>query len=347
MANLTFHETELFSSGVGGYHTYRIPALAVTTSGTILAICEGRVHSPHDHGKIDIVLRRSPDGGVTWSDMQVIHSEGDHTIGNPCVVVDQDTNTVLLTFCKENDQVFVMSSDDDGMTWTQPREITADVKPDNWTWYATGPGHGIQMSNGRLVIPCDHSEGTRHHSPFYFSHVIYSDDHGETWQRGGGTKGSTDECQVVELVDGTLYMTVRSADRSFSTRLAAQSSDGGETWSEVRAVPELLDPICEASIARLASETTHDRNRIVFANPASDERERITVRMSYDECETWEVSKVLHIGPSAYSDLAVLPDKSIMCVYERGSIQRSESIRLAQFNVEWLTDGIDTISLPS
>ena len=165
-----FRETELFTQGADGYHTYRIPALAVTTQGTTLAICEGRVGSSADYGKIDIVLRRSTDGGMTWGNTQVIHSDGDHTIGNPCVVIDQKTETVWLSFCKNNDQVFVTSSDDDGVTWTEPREITAEVKPDDWTWYATGPGHGIQLSGGRLVIPCDHSEGTRHHSPFYFSH---------------------------------------------------------------------------------------------------------------------------------------------------------------------------------
>lgn len=343
MANPWFRETELFAQGVDGYHTYRIPALVVTNEGTVLAICEGRMNSPFDHGKIDIVVRRSTDGGATWSDMQVIHSDGDYTIGNPCVVVDRETSTVLLTFCRDNDRIFITSSDDDCVTWSKPRDITPSVKPDHWTWYATGPGHGIQASDGRLIIPCDHSEGTRHHSPFYFSHVIYSDDQGETWKVGGSTTGSTDECQIVELTDGSVYMTIRSADRSFTTRLAAWSSDGCETWSKFEPVSELTDPICEASIVRLTSETTDDRNRIVFANPASDQRERITVRMSYDECKSWEASKVLHVGPSAYSDLAVLPNMTIACLYERGNIDRSESIRLAQFNVEWLTDSEDGI----
>jgi sialidase-1 len=343
MATPWFREIELFAQGVDGYHTYRIPALAVTTTGTVLAVCEGRVNSSADYGKIDIVLRRSTDGGATWSDTQIIHSDDDHTIGNPCIVVDQTTGVAWLTFCKDNDQVFVTSSEDDGVTWSEPRDITSSVKPDNWTWYATGPGHGIQLSSGRLVIPCDHSEGARHHSPFYFSHVIYSDDHGDTWQVGGSTTGSSDECEVVELADGRLYMTIRSADSSATTRLAAWSSDGGETWSDMQPVPDLIDPICQASIVRLTDTKSHARSRVVFANPASDERKRLTLRMSYDEATSWEVSKVLYVGPSAYSDLAVLPDASVACLYERGSVHRRESIRLAQFNIEWLTDGLDSL----
>ena len=336
-----FRETELFSAGAGGYHTYRIPALIVTVRGTALALCEGRMYSQFDHGKIDIVMRRSHDGGTTWSDMQVVHSDGEHTIGNPCIVQDRTTERIWLLFCKDNDTVHSISSDDDGATWSEARDITTDVKPDNWTWYATGPGHSIQLTSGRLVIPCDHSEGTRHHSPFYFSHVIYSDDHGETWQLGGSTSGSTDECQVVELTDGGLYMTVRSADRSFTTRLASWSEDGGESWSEPEPVQELIDPICEASVVRLTGGGD-GRDRVVFSNPASDKRERITVRMSYDECRTWAVSKTLYVGPSAYSDLAVLPDMTVGCLYERGSERLSESIRFAQFNLEWLTDGADS-----
>ena len=337
-----FRETELFTGGAGGYHTYRIPALIVTLRGTVLALCEGRIYSQGDYGKIDIVMRRSHDGGTTWSDTQVIHSDGDHTIGNPCIVQDRTTEKIWLLFCKDNDHVFATSSDDDGETWAEPRDITADVKPENWTWYATGPGHGIQLSSGRLVVPCDHSEGTRHHSPFYFSHTIHSDDHGETWKSGGSTSGSTDECEVVELADGGLYMTVRSADRSVTTRLASWSDDGGESWSEPEPEPELIDPVCQASIVRLTGGG-NGRNRIVFSNPASDKRERMTVRMSYDECRSWEVSKTLYVGPSAYSDLAVLPDMTLGCLYERGTATLSESIRLAQFNLEWLTDGADSL----
>ena len=109
-----FRETELFTAGAGGYHTYRIPALIVTSQGTVLALCEGRMYDQSDHGKIDIVVRRSHDGGTTWSDMQVVHADGEHTIGNACIVQDRTTEKIWLLFCKDNDDVFAMSSDDDG-----------------------------------------------------------------------------------------------------------------------------------------------------------------------------------------------------------------------------------------
>ena len=151
-----FRETELFTGGAGGYHTYRIPALIVTSRGTVLALCEGRIYSQFDHGKIDIVIRRSRDGGTTWSDTQVIHSDGDHTIGNPCIVQDRTTGKIWLLFCKDNDRVFATSSDDDGVTWAEPRDITVDVKPENWTWYATGPRTrhpAIERASRRPVRP--------------------------------------------------------------------------------------------------------------------------------------------------------------------------------------------------
>ena len=166
-------QTDLFVSGYGVYHTYRIPALVVSTKKTILAFCEGRKYGSGDAGKIDIVLKRSLDGGITWKEMQIIVADGDMTCGNPCPVVDQETGTIWLPFCKNLGDVgegkiiegkgprtvWVTKSSDDGATWSKPVEITAEVKDPSWTWYATGPGHGIQLKSGRLVIPCDHITG--------------------------------------------------------------------------------------------------------------------------------------------------------------------------------------------
>jgi sialidase-1 len=248
-----------------------------------------------------------------------------------------------------NDSVFVTSSSDSGGTWSDPVDITSDVKAPSWTWYATGPGHGIQISGGGLVVPCDHVEGTRQNSVFMQSHVIRSDDHGSTWQRGGELSGGSDECQLVETANGGLYVTLRH--EWLRTRCYARSDDGGETWSEVAELPELPDPVCEASVVRFTDRDGHGKDRVLFSNPASTIRENMTVRISYDECRTWPVSRVLYPGPSSYSDLAIAADMTVCCLYERGVDEYRprdknrfpESIRLAQFNLEWLSEGKDSL----
>ncbi|CAK9102345.1 Asparagine synthetase [glutamine-hydrolyzing] 1, partial [Durusdinium trenchii] len=211
--------TDVFVSGVDGYHTYRIPGLVVSNEGTLLAFCEGRRNDRRDHGDIDMLLKRSTDGGRTWSKAILVYEEGGTesvTIGNPCPVVDRTTGTIWLPFCRDNDRVFVTSSDDDGLTWTPPREITATVKANNWDWYATGPGHGIQLQygphKGRLVIPCDCREKLKDGSwdKRGRSLVIYSDDQGQTWKRGQATELGMNECEVVERRDGTLLLSMRN-----------------------------------------------------------------------------------------------------------------------------------------
>jgi sialidase-1 len=330
-------QIELFNAGVGGYHTYRIPALIVAPDDTILAFCEARRNSPSDSGDIDIALRRSFNCGSTWESMKIIASDGEDTIGNPCPVVDKDTGTIWLPFCRNNDLVYVMNSEDNGATWSNPVEITKDVKLPSWGWYATGPGHGIQLENGRLVIPCDHRENEKLHS-----HIFYSDDHGDSWQLGGILGEDTNECEVAQMVDGSLYINMRSY-KGNNRRAYAWSKDGGITWSEIFEADSLVEPVCQASIVRFTTEDSHDKNRVLFSNPASTQREKMTVKVSYDECLTWTVSKLLNPGPSGYSDLAIASDMSICCLYERGESNYRETITFAQFDIEWLTDGADSL----
>ncbi|MFN4260963.1 MAG: exo-alpha-sialidase, partial [Gemmataceae bacterium] len=156
-------QIDVYHSGKEGYHTFRIPALLMTQKGTLLAFCEGRKTSRADHGDIDLVLKRSSDGGQTWTPLQLVYEEGDTakiTIGNPCPVQDRETGVIWLPFTRDNDDVFVTHSRDDGQTWSEPVKITSAVKKSDWSWYATGPGVGIQMRTGphagRLIIPCDH-----------------------------------------------------------------------------------------------------------------------------------------------------------------------------------------------
>lgn len=346
--------SDVFVSGEGGYHTYRIPAMVVSTHGTVLAFCEGRKNSRSDTGNIDLLLRRSTDNGRTWSATQIVWSDAENTCGNPTPVVDETTGVVWLLMTwnsgaegeekighgtsKNTRRVFVTKSADDGVTWSRPIEITADVKKANWRWYATGPGNGIQLTRGsrkgRLVIPCNHNEPdgakivTR-------SHVIFSDDHGKTWHLGGVEDKLTNESAVVELANGSLLQNMRSYAKQ-NRRAVATSEDFGATWSPVTLDKALIEPVCQASLLRCTWPTKSQKSRILFSNPASVKRENLTVRLSYDECATWPVSKTIYSGPSAYSSLAILSDQSVACLFERGEKNAYEKISLARFPLSWL-----------
>ena len=232
--------------------------------------------------------------------------------------------------------VWVAKSTDDGASWSQPVEITKDTKEPDWTWYATGPGVGIQLKSGRMAIPCDHiaTNGT------WSSHVIYSDDHGATWRLGGSAPPKTNECEVVELADGSLMLNMRNYNREHTCRAVATSKDEGMTWSKVSYDHALVEPICQASIRRYSLPSDGGKNRILFSNPSeAGARKEMTVRLSYDECRSWPVHKVLWPGPAAYSVLAVMPDGTILCLYERGLKGAYENITLARFSLQWLVDG--------
>lgn len=341
-------EQTLFTSGTGGYHTYRIPALAVTNSGRILAFAEGRLHGQGDAGEIDLVLRTSDDHGETWSEPRRIVRERDMTCGNPAPVTDRVTGTVWLWFCKNEAEggeglitagqaprtVWLSHSEDDGATWSEPQDMTAQVKKPEWTWYATGPGHGIQLSSNRLVIPCDHMVGVhlnRHQDP-YHSHVLYSDDHGATWHIGGIVPDGTNECEVVELLNGDVMINCRNYTGDHR-RAVAISRDQGAEFGEFRWDETLIEPICQASIIRWPEAA----QGLLFANPASrTTRTDLTVRLSLDEGITWPHARLLYAGPSAYSDLAIAPDGLGLCFYERGLHRPYESLVLARFPAAWL-----------
>ena len=305
----------IFKNGKEGYKMYRIPTLIKTQSGKLLAFCEGR-QSLFDNGHINMVMKTSADEGKTWSALKVIWTDGKNTCGNPCPVVDEQSGDIVLLGTWNNRQVKLMRSADAGEHWTEPKDITDSIKSTDWQWYATGPVHGIQLKSGqykgRIVIPCNHTmTGAKGH----ISHVVYSDDHGYTWHRGGSTCGNTDECTTAELNNGELILNMRSYDRTLPKRKISHSIDGGATWSACAYDTALTEPICQGALLCYTPAT------VLFTNPAHHKsRKQLSLSVSYDDCRTWTRKILLHHGPSAYSDMSVLSNGNVVCIYECGKI---------------------------
>jgi sialidase-1 len=217
---------------------------------------------------------------------------------------------------KDTRRVFVLSSSDDGKTWSTPKEITSSTKEPNWTWYATGPCHGIQLKNskykGRLVVPCDHIETA---TKKYYSHIIYSDDHGNSWKLGGTTPShQVNECTVAEFNNGKLILNMRNYDYIHKNRKISLSSNGGESWGNLFSDSMLVEPICQASLLAINGGKT-----LYFSNPSSKiSRSNMQLKVSFNEGRSWEVETILFAGPAAYSDLAQISNGSIACLFEAG-----------------------------
>lgn len=346
-------KTDVFVAGESGYACFRIPSLIVTQQKTILAFCEGRRKSCSDTGHIDTVLRRSRDGGKTWDALRIILGDGANTWGNPTAVVDASTGRIWLASVRnlgsdhekeikdgtssDTRRAFISSSDNDGETWTPPREITSDVKLPHWRWYATGPCHAIQLKSGRLLIPANHSDHSTSESHPFRSHVIVSDDHGKTWRIGGIMGERTNESTAAELEDGQVYLNMRSYHGK-NLRAVALSKDGGDTFGPVTFDPVLIEPVCQGSVLRHAG--SDGRTCFVFSNPASKKREKLTVRVSHDSCKTWSISRLLYPGKCGYSDLCSITPKEVGCLYEYDpGAKGSRGIAFARMPLQWLLDG--------
>ncbi len=340
----------VFEQGQEGYACFRIPAVVMTAEGDLLAFAEGRKNGCSDTGSIDLVMKRSEDGGKSWSPLQVIwHDEG-NTCGNPAPLVEQQSGDILLLATwnlgedheseiiaqtsTDTRRVYLLRSTDAGRSWRNPQEITSDVKQPDWTWYATGPGSGIQLQQGphagRLMVACDHIEAD---TKKYFSHVIYSDDQGKSWQLGGTTpRDQVNESEVVQLADGRLLLNMRNYDREQRTRQLAYSEDSGQSWTDMRHAPDLIEPICQGAMLRM---DTKEASYILFANPASrDARVNMTVKASKDSWKSWQLLKQIHAGPSAYSDLVQINEQQLGLLYEAGQESPYEGIAWEAIDVK-------------
>lgn len=348
----------LWEHDTGGYAIFRIPGVVVTRTGSVLAYVEAR-RQRSDWAEIDILLRRSTDGGRTFSaplkmghmeghfpknPVSVAHNQGigmGTTYNNPVAIADRD-RTVHFLFCVEYMRAFYMRSGDDGRTFSQPVEITAAFEGFRagyaWRALATGPGHGIQLANGRLVVPVWLALGTQGngHGPSVAA-TIYSDDHGRTWHAGEIAEPDTaempspNETEAVQLADGRVMLNSRSP-AARQRRIVTYSPDGATRWNTPVFDEALFDPGCFAAIVRAG------RHRLLFVNPDSVRRERrnLSVRVSEDDGRTWIAKRVLEAGPSAYADLAVLRDGTILCFYENGTKTPYDGLTMARFNLEWI-----------
>lgn len=343
---LGFPSTDVFVGGEGGYPAYRIPAAIVTRQGTILAYAEGRSDLA-DHAKNDLVLRRSEDGGKTFSPIVTLRDAGDDALNNPCaveIVSGQHSGRVLLSYQRypegkgeyqvvtglEGDSIcrsFVIHSDDDGRNWSDPIEITGEVKDEIATSLASGPGVGFQKRRephqGRVVIPFN-----RGPAPDWRVFAAFSDDGGETWKRGAIAPGSEDtgvanEVQMVELGDGSILLNARGMSGA-KRRKVARSDDGGVTWTPLVDDPALLEPRVMASLIRIPSGVGDSQaGRVLYCGPRS-ENARVDGHLwiSEDEGRTWGDPILVAEGFFAYSSLAPLPSGRVGVLFEADDSRR-------------------------
>ncbi|MFI9805014.1 exo-alpha-sialidase [Streptomyces sp. NPDC052301] len=350
-----------FRAGHEGYASFRIPAVVATAGRTLLAFCEGRVGSAADHGHIEIVLKRSTDGGRSWGPLQVAARNGTNLAGNPAPVV-LDTGRILLVHVRaaasateaailrgqvkgaDGRRVWVQHSDDDGRTWSCPKDITAQVRKTGWRWYATTPGHALQLSGGRVLVPANHTlpptgTDTGAEARYNSGHCLLSDDRGESWYLGyldENTDGyiNVNETSAAELPDGRVYFNTRNDSPAPGNRADAHSKDGGKTLVKpFRPQAGLTAPVCEASVLQL-----RDPDLLLFSAPADPAaRALMAIRASADGGTTWRTALTVDGLPAAYSDLVRVDGDTVGLLYETGDFGAYETITFRRVPVHRLT----------
>lgn len=340
-----FEQVDLFHQGDAGVHTYRIPALLETRRGILIAVVDARHESSSDMpARISLMMRRSRDLGKTWSAATTIRRVSEGGVGDASLLLDGRHGRVWCfhsygpqgigfgtaqpgsltgptTF-----QFHAIYSEDDGATWSQPADLTPQVKDPAWQAMFATSGTHFQTSRGRFLVPLV----TRDAKGVVSSRNAYSDDGGVTWKAGAFIGTDTDESKAVELADGTILQNMRL--RNSKTRAAARSGDGGITFGAVTPDAALIDPVCNAGIARYRRGA---RDLLLFTNAASSKRENLTLKVSGDGGRSWSTGRALHQGPAAYSTVIPLRDGSIGVLYERGERISVERITFARLNLAW------------
>ncbi|MGP4086105.1 sialidase family protein [Streptomyces sp. KR55] len=355
-----------YVSGEGGYDTYRIPAAVRTPRGTVLAFAEGRRGGAGDSGDIDVVVRRSTDGGCTWGPLTVVAAGDGDTRGNPAPVVDPGTGAVVLLTSynsgavteaqimrgevtpDQGRRVFVQRSVDDGRHFTRPQEITAAVKRPNWRWYATGPGHAIALTRGphkgRLVVPANHSAAPPAGSPdtgeeprYYGAHALYSDNGGRTWRLGFvddsyDGHNNANESTATQLPDGRIYFSARDQHgTSAGNRLDSHSADGAASLERPYTVQSTLDdvPIVQGSVLH------HPGAGLLFSGPSvPTARQAMAVWRSTDGGTTFTKALTLSQQRAAYSDLVRLDRNTLGILYETGVTSTYETLEFRRLPLD-------------
>jgi sialidase-1 len=350
----------VFKELTEGYDCFRIPSIVKANNGDLLAFVEARLGGAKfcdDKADIDLVMKRSTDGGTTWGALKIIIEGLGDTKGNPVPIVIPGSDKVVLLSTMECVKSAacgriprVSTSPDNGLTWSVPRVLTTQLgfatAPG---WLATGPSHGIVLTRGahagRLVAGMSYSIGTQDTGS-----IIYSDDQGLTWKRGASDTSTTtalnpQEISLVELTDGRIYAAARNQANTNDKCLAsgqrnvayAISSDGGATFSKKFAFQsDLIAPVVQSSTVRMsATDQGGKYNRILFAGPSTcDRRKELVIRSSVDEGGNWQSKPdgvMVWDQDAAYSDMLQLSATSVGVLYEAGPAgNANETIRFSK-----------------
>lgn len=339
-----FFRTDLFHQGDDGVHTYRIPALIQTRRGTLLAVADARHESSRDlPARISLVLRRSRDLGRTWSPARTLRAVPEGGVGDASLLLDRRTGRIWcfhaygppgIGFPTSRPgavtgpttlQVHAITSDDDGETWSAPRDLTPQLKDPAWQGMFATSGTHFETSRHRFLVPVV----VRDAAGTVSARNAYSDDAGRTWKTGPAIAPGTDESKAVELSGGTVLQNMRNGP----TRMIARSHDGGIAFDPATHDEALIDPSCNAGLARYRRG---GRDLLVFTNAAARERRNLTVKLSPDGGRTWPRARVLHAGPAAYSTVVPLRDGTLAVLYECGESASIERIAFARFDLTWV-----------